>query len=397
MAAMSNGAAAQQSFPPPFEGAKVCIGGGAGFIGSHLAKRMRKEGWYVICADWKDNEFMAVEDFCDEFRKVDLRRVDNCIEVTKGCNQVFNLAADMGGMGFIESNQSVLLYNNTMISFNMLEASRMNEVARYFYSSTACVYNEDKQLDPTNPGLKEGDAWPAKPQDTYGLEKLYAEEMALAYARDFPIVTRVARYHNVYGPQGTWKGGREKAPAAFCRKAICSTEFFEMWGDGEQTRSFMFIDDCVEGSLRIMNSDYEYPLNLGTEEMVSMNDFAAIAMSYEQKKLPVKHIPGPQGVRGRNSDNTLIREKLGWSPSISIEDGLRQAYFWIKEQVDTEAADGVDVTQYGHSKVVVQVLDSLESNAAGGGERPEDKADDPDKVQYVSRTEAERIVTGKSS
>lgn len=378
----------RMSFPPPTAGARVCIGGGAGFIGSHLAKRMMSEGWYVICADWKDNEFMQPEEFCNEFLKIDLRQIENCLSATKDCNQVFNLAADMGGMGFIESNQSVLLFNNTMISFNMLEASRMNGVARYFYSSTACVYNEDYQLDPSNPGLKESYAWPAKPQDTYGLEKLYAEEMALAYAKDFDIVTRVARYHNVYGPHGTWKGGREKAPAAFCRKAICSTDFFEMWGDGEQTRSFMFVDDCVEGSLRIMNSDYELPLNLGTEEMVSMNEFAAIAMSYEQKTLPIKHIPGPQGVRGRNSDNTLIREKLGWAPSISIRDGLEKAYFWIKEQADAEAAAGVDIAAYGHSKVVVQTTESLVSNAAGGGSRPEDQSDAPENVNYdTTRTD----------
>ena len=369
-------------FPPPEPGAKVCIGGGGGFIGSHLAKRMKAEGWYVICADWKDNEFMEPKEFCDEFMKLDLRRIENCIKCTAGCNQVFNLAADMGGMGFIESNQSVLLFNNTMLSFNMLEAARMNGAKRYFYSSTACVYNEDKQLDPTNPGLKESDAWPAKPQDTYGLEKLYAEEMALAYARDFDIVTRVARYHNVYGPYGTWKGGREKAPAAFCRKAICSTTEFEMWGDGEQTRSFMFVDDCVEGSLRIMNSDCDVPLNLGTEEMVSMNEFAAIAMSFENKSLPIRHIPGPQGVRGRNSDNTMIKAKIEWEPSISIRAGLREAYFWIKGQVDVDAAAGIDVGQYGSSKVVIQTTESLETNASGGGDRPADQADSPDKVKY---------------
>merc|ERR550537_1682846 len=249
----------RRKFPPPVPGAKVCIGGGAGFIGSHLAKRMMAEGWYVICADWKDNEFMKPEEFCNKFMKLDLRRIENCIKCTAGCNQVFNLAADMGGMGFIESNQSVLLFNNTMLSFNMLEAARMNGAQRYFYSSTACVYNEDYQMDPENTGLKESYAWPAKPQDTYGFEKLYAEEMCLAYAKDFPIITCVARYHNVYGPYGTWKVGREKAPAAFLRKAICSKEHFEMWGDGNQTRSFMFVDDCVEGSLRIMNGDSTSP------------------------------------------------------------------------------------------------------------------------------------------
>ena len=230
---------------------------------------------------------------------------------------------------------------------------------RYFYSSTACVYNEDKQLDPSNPGLKETDAWPAKPQDTYGLEKLYHEEMCLAYAEDFPIVTRVARYHNVYGPRGTWKGGREKAPAAFCRKAIASETEFEMWGDGEQTRSFMFIDDCVEGSMRIMNGDYEKPLNLGTEEMVSMNEFAKLAMSFSGKDLPIKHIPGPQGVRGRNSDNTLIKEKLGWEPSISIKDGLRKTHDWIKGEIEAEKAAG-SAGNYATSQVVVQTTETLE-------------------------------------
>lgn len=317
----------------------------------------------MVCADWKDNEFMQPHEFCTEFLKMDLRRIENCITCTKNCAQVFNLAADMGGMGFIESNQSVLMFNNTMISSNMLEAARTNGVDRYFYSSTACVYNEEYQTDPSNPGLKESHAWPARPQDAYGLEKLYAEEMALTYARDFEIVTRIARYHNVYGPHGTWKGGREKAPAAFCRKAICSSDHFEMWGDGEQTRSFMYIDDCVEGTLRIMNSECELPLNLGTEEMITMNDFAQVTMSYESKNLPIKHIRGPQGVRGRNSDNTMIREKIGWAPSVCITKGLAQTYFWIKAQIDAEAAAGVDISAYTNSNVVVQTTESLEPNA----------------------------------
>ncbi|RYG63187.1 NAD-dependent epimerase/dehydratase family protein, partial [archaeon] len=200
-----------------------------------------------MCADWKENEFMQPDEFCHEFHLLDLRLLENCLKVTSGCQHVYNLAADMGGMGFIVSNQSVLLYNNTMISFNMLEAARQNSAKRYFYSSTACVYNEALQMDPENHGLREDMAWPARPQDTYGLEKLYAEEMALAYAKDFPIKTRIARYHNVYGPKGTWKGGREKVPAAFCRKAVASTVDFEVWGDGLQTRSFMFIEDCVVG------------------------------------------------------------------------------------------------------------------------------------------------------
>jgi len=340
--------------------AVVCVAGGAGFIGSHLARRLKNEGYYVIVADWRENEFMHPNDFCHEFKLLDLRHLQNCREATQGCHHVYNLAADMGGMGFIESNKSVLMYNNTMISFNVLEASRINGVERYFYSSTACVYNEEKQMDPNNPGLREIDAWPAKPQDTYGLEKLYAEELCKTYARDFGIKTRIARYHNVYGPYGTWKGGREKAPAAFCRKVITSTSEFEMWGDGEQTRSFMYIDDCLEGTIRIMLSDIDEPLNLGTEEMVSMNEFARIAMSFENKDLPIRHIPGPLGVRGRNSDNTLIRQKLGWEPLIPIREGLRETYFWIKSQIENERNNGQDISVYSTSNVVVQTTESLD-------------------------------------
>ncbi|KAG5179637.1 nad-dependent epimerase/dehydratase [Tribonema minus] len=343
---------------PRPEGAKaVCIAGGAGFIGSHLGKRLKSEGWYVVAADWKTNEFMAAKEFCDVFAHCDLRRLENCAAVSKGCEQVYNMAADMGGMGFIESNQSVLMFNNTMISSNMLEASRHNKVARYLYASTACVYNETKQMDTQDVALKESDAWPAQPQDTYGLEKLYHEEMCIAYGKDFPIATRMARFHNVYGPRGTWKGGREKAPAAFCRKALASTVDFEMWGDGEQTRSFMFIEDCVEGCLRIMNGECDKPLNLGTEEMISMNEFGKLAMSLAGKDLPIRHIPGPQGVRGRNSDNTMIRAELGWEPLISIRDGMTRTIAWIKEQMEK---DGGDAGGYSQSHVVVQTVDSLE-------------------------------------
>jgi len=339
---------------------KVCIGGGSGFIGSHIAKQLMAEGCYVICADWKDNEFMEPVEFCNEFHKLDLRILENCLKVTDGCQHVYNLAADMGGMGFIVSNQAVLLYNNTMISFNMLEAARQNHAKRYFYSSTACVYNEALQMDPENPGLTEDMAWPARPQDTYGLEKLYAEEMCLAYAKDFPIKTRMARYHNVYGPRGTWKGGREKVPAAFCRKAVVSTQEFEVWGDGKQTRSFMYIDDCVEVSIRILLSDCAVPLNLGTDEMVDMNQFAHLAMSFSGKNLPIKHIPGPEGVRGRNSDNTMIKAKLGWAPSITLHDGILATHTWIKEQVEAEVAAGHSTASLASSEVVVQVTDTLD-------------------------------------
>ena len=343
---------------------QVAIGGGGGFIGSWLALDLKKQGYYVICADWKRNEFMEVPEFCDEFHLCDLRMAANCLKVVEGCRDVYNLAADMGGMGFIKSNESVLMYNNTMISFNVLEAARVKGVKRFFYSSSACVYNDDMQLDPNNPGLKEGDAWPAKPQDTYGLEKLYAEEMGITYGRDFGIKFRCARFHNVYGPRGTWKGGREKAPAAFCRKAVCAEKEFEMWGDGKQTRSFMYIDDCVKGIQKIMESDCEVPLNLGSDEMIDMNDFAKLALSFEGKELPIKHIPGPEGVRGRNSDNTLIKEKLGWAPSIPIAEGLKKTYFWIKDMVAKDKAAGVDTTKLGVSEIVVQDTEDLDTLAS---------------------------------
>mmetsp|Transcript_26750 Transcript_26750/g.53318 ORF Transcript_26750/g.53318 Transcript_26750/m.53318 type:complete len:356 (+) Transcript_26750:13-1080(+) len=344
---------------PQGENSRVCIGGGAGFIGSHIAKRLKAAGYYVICVDWVKNEFMEDDEFCNEFILGDLRKLDVAIAATKDCDHVYNLAADMGGMGFIESNQSVLTYNNTAISMNMIEAARRCKASRFFYSSSACVYNEAKQEDPNNPGLIESDAWPARPQDMYGLEKLYSEEMCLAYGKDFGIKVRIARFHNIYGPRGTWKGGREKAPAAFCRKAITSKTEVEMWGDGLQTRSFTFIDDCVEGVLRLMFSECDVPINLGTTEMVSMNEFMAIALSFEDKKLPIKHIEGPMGVRGRNSNNKLILEKLGWEPTIPICVGLKETYFWIKSQIEALEKDGTDVDKFSASEVVVQTDESL--------------------------------------
>jgi GDP-D-mannose 3',5'-epimerase len=356
-------------------GCKVCIAGGGGFIGSWLGKKLRALGYKVVAADWKRNEFMEEGEYCDEFKLLDLRKLENCIQVTEGCTHVYNLAADMGGMGFIESNQSVLLYNNTMISFNVLEAARVNKAKRYFYSSTACVYNEDMQKDVNDPKLKEAYAWPAKPQDSYGLEKLYAEQMAITYEKDFGICSRISRYHNVYGPSGTWKGGREKAPAAFCRKALASTTEFEMWGDGLQTRSFMFVDDCVEGTIRMMMSDCREPLNLGTEEMLSMNDFAKLAMSFEGKDIPIKHIPGPQGVRGRNSDNTKIRELIGWEPPTKLTEGMKKTYFWIKEQMEKDKAKGIDTSIYASSKVVVQDTAVLEGVSKAGYIRAADGAE----------------------
>jgi len=332
---------------------KICVGGGGGFIGSHLAKRLKEEGHYVVVADWNRNEYFEENEFCNEFKLLDLRSLENCLEATKDCEWVFNLAADMGGMGFIQSNHSVILYNNTMISFNMVEAARRNGVKRFFYSSSACIYPEYKQVDTADPKLKESDAWPAQPQDAYGLEKLVTEELCKHYGKDFGIEFRIGRFHNIYGPQGTWFGGREKAPAAFCRKVSASEKEFEMWGDGKQTRSFCYIDDCVEGVLRLMRSDFREPLNIGSEEMISMNDMAHLVMDIAGKKLEINHIPGPEGVRGRNSDNTLIRQVLGWAPGISLKEGLSRLYPWINAKIVKAKESGVDVnTTYGKSKVV---------------------------------------------
>jgi len=344
---------------PPGEGTRVCVGGGAGFIGSHIARRLKAAGYHVTVVDWKKNEFMAEEEFCDVFLHEDLRKLEVAARACKGCKQVYNLAADMGGMGFIVSNESVLSFNNTAISMNMLEAARRAGARDFFYASSACVYNEAKQEDVSNPGLVEADAWPARPQDMYGLEKLYSEEMALAYGRDFDMNVRLARFHNIYGPRGTWRGGREKVPAAFCRKAITSAEEFEMWGDGLQTRSFTFIDDCVEGVLRLMFSDCDVPINLGSTEMVDMIAFAKIAMSFEQKDLKIKHIDGPMGVRGRNSNSKLILEKLEWEPTITIADGLKKTYFWIKDEIEKVRKEGSEAVDFSTSEIVKQVDDSL--------------------------------------
>lgn len=352
----ASSAMAQYPFEPywPEKKLRITITGAGGFIASHLGKRLKSEGHYIVACDWKRNDYMEEEAFCNEFHLVDLRVFDNCKKVCEGSEHVFNLAADMGGMGFIQSNHSVIFYNNVMISFKMMEAARQTKVQRFFYASSACIYPEFKQLDTTveGGGLKEADAWPAQPQDAYGLEKLASEEVAKHYCLDFGIECRIARFHNIYGPHGTWKGGREKAPAAFCRKILTSTNELEMWGDGKQTRSFTFIDDCVEGILRITKSDCREPLNLGSTEMVSMNEMAEMIMEFDDKKMPIKHIPGPEGVRGRNSENSLILEKLGWEPTIKLRDGLRVTYFWIKSQLEKEAAKGVDPSKYAHSMVV---------------------------------------------
>jgi len=344
---------------------RVCIGGGAGFIGSHLAKRLKAEGAYVVCADWKRNEFMKEEEFCNKFVLCDLREKKNCMEVTKDCDEVYNLAADMGGMGFIQSNHSVILYNNTMISFNMLEAARLNGVKLFFFSSSACVYPEHLQTEAKIINLKEEDAWPSQPQDAYGIEKIVTEELAMHYEKDFGMKCRIARFHNVYGPYGTWKGGREKAPAAFCRKAaVCKMlgmDYVERWGDGKATRSFMLVDDCVEGIIRLCKSDWCKPINLGSDECVTITQLLELACSFTGRTdITLKEVPGPEGVRGRNSDNTLIKKVLGWAPSIKLADGLKRTYDWIEGELNklTEEEKKEMV-----SSIVVNQEDALKKNA----------------------------------
>jgi GDP-D-mannose 3',5'-epimerase len=332
---------------------RVLVAGGAGFIGSHLAMFLRKKGHWVRCVDWALNEFLDAPAFSDEFLQLDLREYSSCKTATAGVDWVFNLAADMGGMGFIQSNNSVILYNNLLISCNVLEASRRNGVSRLFYSSSACVYPEHLQLETDIVALKEETAWPAKPQDAYGLEKIVTEELCRHYQKDFGLQTRVARFHNIYGPWGTWRGGREKAPAAFCRKAITAVDKLELWGDGEQTRSFTYIDDCLEGIWKLFVSEFPGPVNIGSDEMISMNDLAKLALGFAGKaELPLFHIPGPEGVRGRNSDNTLILEKLGWKPPTRLADGMKKTFDWIASQIAELQAKGEDVTQYATSTVV---------------------------------------------
>jgi len=346
----------ETKFTEGFPKLKICVTGAGGFIASHLARRLKEEGHSVRGVDWKENEHMTPDMFCDEFMLLDLRFPENCKKAVEGMDWCFNLAADMGGMGFIQSNHSRILYNSTMISFNVAEAARAAGVNRFWYASSACIYPEYKQLTEDISALKEEDAWPAQPQDAYGLEKLVTEELLMHYDADFGMECRIGRFHNIYGPYGTWKGGREKAPAAFIRKAICASSEFEMWGNGKQTRSFCYIDDCVEGILRLMVSDYKKPLNIGSDEMVSMNQMADIVLGIEGKTLPIKHIPGPEGVRGRNSDNTLIKQVLGWAPSVSIRDGLAMTHTWIKSKVQEIVAAGGSLDNLTTSKICSQSM-----------------------------------------
>jgi len=313
----------------------VLVTGAGGFIGHHLVNKLKSQGHWVRGVDIKEPEFEATR--ADEFLLLDLRRWENCLEATRGVQDVYALAADMGGMGFISSHHAQILHNNILISTHTIEAAHQNQVERYLYSSSACVYPEYLQEETTVTPLKEGDAYPAQPQDAYGWEKLITERLAEHYHHDYGMDVRVVRFHNIYGPLGTWDGGREKAPAALSRKIaqakLSDRPVIEVWGDGEQTRTFCHIDDCVEGLQRIMDSNFREPLNLGRDEMVSINELARIIADVAGVEVELRHVDGPQGVRGRNSDNSLCREILGWEPQISLEQGLAMTYPWIEQQV----------------------------------------------------------------
>jgi GDP-D-mannose 3',5'-epimerase len=320
----------------------VLVAGGGGFIGGHLVGRLLEQGRAVRSVDVKPlDDWYQVHEGAEN-ACFDLRLADACREAVQGTSEVYNLAADMGGMGFIESNKALCMLS-VLINTHMLQAAVNAGVKRFFFASSACVYAEDKQLTADIPPLKESDAYPAMPEDGYGWEKLFSERMCRHFTEDFGLVTRVARYHNVYGPDGTWTGGREKAPAAICRKVaeaqVSGNHEIEIWGDGEQTRSFMFIDDCLHGTLAIMESDIEEPINLGSDELVTINQLVDIVEAIAGIKVARNYnLDAPRGVRGRNSDNTMIKERLGWAPSITLQEGLTVNYREIYDKVAELAA-----------------------------------------------------------
>jgi len=319
---------------------KALVCGAGGFIGSHLVTRLKQEGYQVRGVDLKYPEFAPTT--ADDFVIGDLRDPRVCAEVTdQPFDEVYQLAADMGGAGFVFSgdNDADIMHNSALINLNMVEACYKAGVKKIFYSSSACMYPQYNQMDPDNPRCSEDSAYPAAPDSEYGWEKLFSERLYLAFIRNYRMDVRIVRFHNIFGPEGSWNDGREKAPAAFCRKIAQAPDGgeIEMWGDGLQTRSFLYIDECLEGVRRLMKSDFSGPVNIGSEEMVTINQLASMIMKIAGKNLTIKHISGPLGVRGRNSDNRLIREKLGWSPSAPLEQGLEKTYRWIHGMVEKSA------------------------------------------------------------
>ena len=314
---------------------RVLVTGAGGFIGHHLVAQLKQEGAWVRGVDLKRPEYAPT--VADQFEIRDLREWAHCLEATRDVDDVYALAADMGGMGFISSHHAEILHNNLLISTHTLEAARQNGVGRYLYTSSACVYPEYRQTAVNVEPLKEEEAYPALPQDAYGWEKLITERLCLHYGDDYGMDTRVVRFHNIFGPLGTWDGGREKAPAAMCRKMaiakLTGKHEIEIWGDGEQTRSFCYIDDCVAGIRRLMESGYTQPLNLGQDRLISINALADLVADAAGITVKKRHVPGPQGVRGRNSDNSRLRDVLEWEPEISLEEGISRTYAWVEQQV----------------------------------------------------------------
>lgn len=314
---------------------KALVCGAGGFIGGHLVNRLKLEGYWVRGVDLRENEYFS--NVADEFILGDLRDPGFTNSVLKGIDEVYQLAADMGGAGYIFTgfHDADVMHNSVMCNLNVLEAMKMNNVKKVFYSSSACIYPEYNQLDPDNPNCAESSAYPAAPDSEYGWEKLFSERLYFSYSRNYGFEVKVARFHNIFGPCGTWKGGKEKSPAALCRKAAEADNgaSIEVWGDGKQTRSFLYIDECLDGVRKLMESDFSGPVNIGSEEMLSINDFAKMAIDISGKQLTIRNIEGPTGVRGRKSDNNLVREKLGWAPSLPLREGMERTFKWINEQV----------------------------------------------------------------
>jgi nucleoside-diphosphate-sugar epimerase len=326
---------------------KALVCGAGGFIGSHLARRLKSEGYWVRGVDLKRPEYGPTA--CDEFVQGDLRDQDLCRRIVDvAFDEVYQLAADMGGAGYIFTgdHDADVMHNSATINLNMVEQSRKTGVGTIFYSSSACIYPAYNQEDPDNPKCSEDSAYPAAPDSEYGWEKLFSERLYLSYLRNHGLRVRIARFHNIFGPEGSWEGGREKAPAAICRKVAMAESGgeIEIWGDGKQTRSFLYIDECLEGIRRLVQSDFTGPVNIGSEEMVTINQLAEMAMSIAGKKLRLKHISGPLGVRGRNSDNALIRTKLHWEPARKLREGLESTYHWIVKQVQLRAGEKEHLT-----------------------------------------------------
>jgi nucleoside-diphosphate-sugar epimerase len=346
---------------------KIIVLGGGGFIGGHLAKRLKSEGNYVRICDLKKHEYFDEKEICDQFIVGDLtdpKLVEFVID--EGVDELYQLAADMGGAGYIFTgeNDANVMHNSALINLNVCHESAKKKVGKVFYSSSACMYPEHNQLDPNNPNCEESSAYPANPDSEYGWEKLFSERLFLAFKRNYGLDVRIARFHNVFGPQGTWKGGKEKSPAAMCRKAAEVNDWdkipgqsrpeyqLEVWGDGQQTRSFLYVDECVEAVLRLMESDFVEPVNIGSEEMVTINELAQIAIDLSGKDIKIKNIEGetfvnkygfpcPLGVRGRNSDNKLYREKVGWESKLTLREGMEKTYSWIEEQVIKNKSENV--------------------------------------------------------